>query len=204
MNPRTLTPSAKKMLTWELLERGVPVFLGRSRKRLGDVCVVTAGGSRVCGADATAISGSLAQTNPNAVTGATMFATTYPSYFQNGGIQSLRINPGSGPAVPSVTSLLAQAQAVYNSNPAALTQNQWALLQSAGIIPSTLPYSSASQLPNSQTAALAAVPTATTGDIMLGSFDLTAFVGSVPWWGWALGAGGLLFAFSGPQKRGRR
>jgi hypothetical protein len=98
---------------------------------------------------------------------------------------------------------LAQAQAVYNSNPAALTQNQWALLQSAGIIPSTLPYTSASSLPTSQSTAAAAATAPASTDIMLGTFDLTQFVESVPWWGWALGAGGVLLLWNS-GKRGRR
>jgi hypothetical protein len=214
-----MTPAAKKMLAWELLEHGTPLFLGRTRRRLGDVCAVTAGGSRVCSADATATQGSLAnmlQACPMLAVPAcppgqyhplgpapcnTPSATClpaggrYPSFFQGGGIAAV--------GVPTVAQLLAQAQAVYNQNPANLTANQWALLQSAGIIPSTLPFTSASQLPGAQAAAVAAIPT-TGSDIMLGSFDLTQFVGSVPWWGWALGAGGLLFLFHGQQKRGRR
>lgn len=218
MNPRALTPAAKKMLAWELLEHGAPMFLGRTRKRLGDVCVVTAGGSRVCSADATSVQGSLANMMqscsdvafPPCPAGQYRPSGPAPCYTPSATCLPM---PKVGPtsigvqnaiaAAPTVQQLFQQALTVYNSNPAALTQNQWALLQSGGIIPSTLPYSSASQLPNSQTTALAAVPT-TPGDIMLGTFDLTAFVGSVPWWGWALGAGGLLFAFSSQQKRGRR
>lgn len=209
--PATMTPTARKMLAWELIEHGAPAMLGRFRG-LGDVCVVTAGGSRVCSADATATSGSLAQTNPNAVSRAARWSANMqiPSFFQNGGISNgLYINPGiplpggSAQPMPSVTGVLAQAQAIYNQNPAALTQNQWALLQSAGIIPSTLPYSSASSLPAAQSAAAAAATTPATTDIMLGTFDLTQFVESVPWWGWALGAGGVFLLWRGGGK-GRR
>jgi hypothetical protein len=184
-----MTPSAKKVLAWELLEHGTPLFLGRHhRRRLGDVCVVMPGGSRVCGADATSIAGSVAQPAEGraAMGGQATFTT------QSGGLS------------PTVSAVLSQAQYIYNSNPALLSQNQWALLQSAGIIPNTLSWTSASQLPNAQVAAIAALPTAAGADIMLGNFDLTAFVASVPWWGWALGAGGLVFLFAGKQKKGRR
>jgi hypothetical protein len=181
-----LTPTQNKVLAWELIEHGAPAFLGRPRRRLGDVCTVVAGGSRVCSADATATSGSLMQAHPNLVN-----RVTSGQYSQGGN---------------SIGNALALAQAVYNSNPAALTQNQWSLLQSAGIIASTLPFSSASQLPASQaTAATAAVPTTASTDIMLGTFDLTAFVEGIPWWGWAIGAGGVLLLMRGSgQKRGRR
>jgi len=197
---KQLTPTQNKMLAWEMFEHGVaPAVLGR-RRRLGDVCVVTAGGSRVCSADATSIQGSLANTNLNLNPGIPM---NIPSFFQHGGFSAVStLLPQGG--VPTVASALALAQAIYNSNPANLTQNQWALLQSAGVIPSTLPYSSAAQLPASQSTAATAAATPATTDIMLGTFDLTQFVASIPWWGYALGAGGLLFLFSGSQKRGRR
>jgi len=194
-----MTPAARKMLAWELLEHGAgPAMLGRLH-RLGDVCTVMPGGSRVCGADATAISGSLAQTNPRAISRANMLATNYPI---PGGIPGIRVV--ATPQTPSVLSVLAQAQAVYNQNPAGLTQNQWSLLQSAGIIPNTLPYSSAAQLPSSQSAAATAAVAPASTDIMLGTFDLTQFVESVPWWGWALGAGGVFFLLSNSKKGGRR
>jgi hypothetical protein len=38
---------------------------------------------------------------------------------------------------------------IYQTNPGALTASQWATLQQAGIIPSTLPYSSASAVATS-------------------------------------------------------
>jgi hypothetical protein len=42
-------------------------------------------------------------------------------------------------------------------------------------------------------------------DIVVGGFDLTAFVSAVPWWGWAIGAGGIILLMSsGGQSRGRR
>lgn len=197
MSLRAMTPTAKKVLAWELLEHGTPLFLaGRRRFRgLGDVCVVMPGGSRVCGADATSISGSLAQQQQ---TGTVVHPAEGRAAM--GGQSTFTTH---APMNPAVSSALAQAQWIYNANPANLTQNQWALLQSAGLIPNTLPWTSASQLPNAQVAAIAALPTAT-ADLMLGSFDLTAFMASVPWWGWALGAGGLVFLFAGKQKKGRR
>jgi len=193
---RQLTPTQNKLLAWEIVRQSAPAMLGRFRG-LGDVCVVTQGGSRVCSADATATSGSLAQTNPRAVTRANrMVNTGIPLQVSTSG--PLRMQ------VPTVANTLATAQSVYNSNPAALTQNQWALLQSAGVIPSTMPFTSASSLPASQsTAAAAATTTTASTDIMLGGFDLTQFVESVPWWGWALGAGGAFYLMTRGGK-GRR
>lgn len=48
------------------------------------------------------------------------------------------------PNLPTSQNNLAQLTLLYQSNPAALTQQQWNQLQAAGVIPSTVPYSDSS------------------------------------------------------------
>jgi hypothetical protein len=111
--------------------------------------------------------------------------------------------PAPKPAVPGQTPLQV-AEAQLNSNPCGLTSSQWALLQANNILPSTLPYASACQLPG----ASAGVPVLASDSTMVaGSSILPAgfSLSNLPWWAWAgvLG-GGAYLAFSGKKKRGRR
>ena len=52
---------------------------------------------------------------------------------------------GSSPTNPTGSSL-ATAQALLQTNPGLLNQTQWQMLQAAGLVASTVPYSSASQI----------------------------------------------------------
>jgi len=187
---------ARSVLAAELIEHGLvwPALgrwqrfrgLGRS---LGDVCTVLQGGSRVC--------------SPGT-------PQPLPGWVANAGLAPNPGSlwpPGSGwtpryrPASPGLTQnqALAQAMSVYNTNPQNLTANQWALLQSAGVIPSTLPYSSAGQLATAAAAPTVAATTTTTD-----GGGILDFLGSIPWWGYAIAAGGAIFLMSGSGKRGRR
>ena len=53
-------------------------------------------------------------------------------------------NSGQNPNLPTTQNNLAQLTLLYQSNPASLTAQQWAQLQAAGVIASTVPYSDAS------------------------------------------------------------
>jgi|GEM_PF-2894832 len=119
----------------------------------------------------------------------------------------------------SSTSALAQAQATLQSNPGALTQAQWTLLQQNGIIASTLPYSSASQVATSSAPVSAPVSTDDplcvaagmtggpypncTAAVSATSFLSTAYYG-FPLWMWLAGGAVGLYAFSGSKGRRRR
>ncbi len=98
---------------------------------------------------------------------------------------------------------LAQLQSIAQTNPSSLTAQQWAQLQQAGTIPSTLPYSSASLLPT--TAPIGTVDTSTavlsTTGLPSISDTLNTTYGPLPLWGW-LAAGGALYLFMG-RHRGR-
>lgn len=68
---------------------------------------------------------------------------------------------GSGSSSGISAQQLAQLIQIYQTNPTALTQSQWSQLQAAGIIPSTLPYSSASLIaPTTGTLATGSIATA--------------------------------------------
>jgi hypothetical protein len=196
---------ARSVLAAELLEHGVVwPALGRwTRFRgMGDVCTVLQGGSRVCS------SGTPQQ---------------LPNWVQNAGLQNpiatsgwtppIQANTGTGtpgqgwspryrPSSPGISQnvALAQAMSVYNTNPGNLSANQWAQLQAAGVIPSTLPYSSAGQLATAAAAPAAATTTAPTD---LGT-QISDFLGSIPWWGYAIAGVGAFFLLSGSGKGGRR
>jgi hypothetical protein len=110
-----------------------------------------------------------------------------------------------GPPTPAPTDgsgglNLAQIQQLANTNPGALTSAQWAILQSAGTIASTLPYSSASQL-----AVAGQVPVSSDGSVAPSSgLDLSVLstlYGPLPLWAWLLVGGGGLWLLSG--RRGR-
>lgn len=60
---------------------------------------------------------------------------------------------GSSPLNPNPAAL-ATAQALLQTNPSLLTPAQWQLLQSAGLVASTVPYSSASQITTSGSGAI--------------------------------------------------
>lgn len=123
---------------------------------------------------------------------------------------------GWGVNAPTTGTSLATAQALLQSNPALLTASQWAQLQQAGLVASTVPYSSAGQVPGSSSgidpatgqtyaselaaaqagAAAAAVP-ATGTDI--GTMLSTPYAG-LPLYLWLAIGGGAFFVFS---KKGR-
>lgn len=124
---------------------------------------------------------------------------------------------GSSTSTAANQNALNVALALYNSNPSLLTAQQWSLLQSAGIVASTLPYSSAglvstgqqaidpntgqtyaSELSAAQAAAGVAGSTASTSDI--GS-TLSAVYGGLPLWLWLVIGGGGFYLFT---NRGRR
>jgi len=117
------------------------------------------------------------------------------------------------PAVPVTTAgqtPLQIAQAQLNSNPCGLTATQWSLLQANNVVPSTLPYASACQLPGASAGvsvlASDSSSTDTTSDLTASLFpanfswtDVTTW----PWWMWAGAAGGAYLLFAG-KKKGRR
>jgi len=73
--------------------------------------------------------------------------------------------PATNPASSISATSLASILQIYNTNPAALTAAQWATLQQAGIIPSTLPYSSAGLLaPGGGSGGYTASPLSMAGD----------------------------------------
>jgi len=111
-----------------------------------------------------------------------------PGGYQSGGYQSQFQNMQSGGMN------LAQLQQLAQTNPSALTTQQWAMLQAAGTVPSTLPYSSASQLST-------AAPTTDTSAAPASSFDLSADYAGIPLWGWLAGGGLILFLVM--NKKGR-
>jgi hypothetical protein len=202
MEVAELSLPARSVLAAELLEHGVVwPALGRwTRFRgMGDVCTVLQGGSRVC-------SPGTPQQLPNWVQNAgTSNIVVGPSLQAPNTTPSA--TPGSGwspryrPSSPGISqnALLAQAMSVYNQNPGNLTANQWSQLQAAGVIPSTLPYSSAGQLATAAAAPAAATTTTTTTDL---GTEISDFFSSIPWWGYAIaGVGAYFLFFSG--KKGR-
>lgn len=122
------------------------------RRGLGDVCSVDRLGNRVCGPNPSGFGMTIARP----IQGTIRFSPISERVPVTPPISTIA-NPqtppwggwnpvyssGSGNAGITATQL-AQLIQIYNSNPQALTASQWAQLQMAGIIPSTLPYSSAS------------------------------------------------------------
>lgn len=159
------------------------------RRGMGDTAVVLSNGARV--------SGGAARSNlrfpinrPDApVSRPSAPATKAPqNRFQRG---------GSGGIQPGGTNL-AQLQQIAQTNPASLTPQQFAMLQAAGTIPNTLPYSSASLLPTPTTAA--DTTTAVVSTDALGG--LSTDYSGLPLWGWiGLAVGGIYFFTS---RSGRR
>lgn len=153
----------------------------RRFRGMGDVCTTVAGGSRVCSPGtpspvALKIQNRIANGfSPTPYTGPGYVRVSLPAtpvlYNQSpSGSQPTTVRAVvTRPQVPSANALLASAMAIYNTNPAALSQNQWSQLQAAGVIPSTLPYSSASQLPNAASAAAATTTTTATTATDLGT-----------------------------------
>jgi hypothetical protein len=152
----------------------------RQKKRtfwgLGDVCTVDVNNNRVCGPSPAGLG--IAVLRPLSIAPRT--ATIMPAWGANPprniiGIVGIQkpITPVNGtPAYPIVppeggwnygtvsgvnATTMAQLIQQYNSNPTSLTPQQWAQLQQAGVIPSTLPYSSASLVPTSSNAGTAPV-----------------------------------------------
>jgi hypothetical protein len=208
MEVAELSLPARSVLAAELLEHGVVwPALGRwTRFRgFGDVCTVLQGGSRVCS------SGTPQQ---------------LPNWVQNAGLQNpiattgwtppLQANTGTGtpgqgwspryrPSSPGISQnlALAQAMSVYNTNPGNLSANQWSQLQAAGVIPSTLPFSSAGQLASSAAATnAAAAAAAATPSTDIGT-EISDFISSVPWYVWAGGTVLVVYLMGGSGKRGR-
>jgi hypothetical protein len=134
-------------------------------------------------------------------------------------INSVRPQPVVNPAWPTAgqpQNQMAVAQSLLQTNPGALTQAQWNLLQQAGLVASTVPYSSAgqvnsggaidpatgqtyaSELAAAQAAATATAATSTAPSI--GTTLSTTYAG-LPLYLWLVGGVGAYFLLSG--KRGR-
>ena len=124
-----------------------------------------------------------------------------------GGGWSAQNNPyGSTPQNPQNSQALAAAMALYASNPSLLTSQQYQLLQQAGVIANTVPYSSVSQIPasggsgtSSSTNDPQCVAAVCTGGpypnctcAAAATSGLSADYAGLPLWGWlAIGAGGV-------------
>jgi hypothetical protein len=129
---------------------------------------------------------------------------------------------GSSPLNPSgaSTQALAAAQILLQTNPGLLTQQQFTLLQQAGLVSNTIPYSEVSQI--TPTSSALTTSTATVNDpncvaagctggpypnctcAAAASSDLgttlsTDYAG-VPLYGWLAGGGLLLFMFMGKRR----
>src|SRR5271165_3838446 len=71
----------------------------------------------------------------------------YPVWGRNGGSWNAQSNPyGSTPQNPNNSQALAAAQALLATNPSLLTSQQFQMLQQAGLVSNTLPYSSVSNI----------------------------------------------------------
>ena len=164
------------------------MYAVRNRRSLGDVCAVMSNGTRVCSPaplSAAPASRSYAIRTPAALAdgrASTNYvrAKTGPLPINNNRWQA----GGNGSNSQTGGMNLAQLQQLAQTNPAALTPGQYAALQAAGTIPSTVPYSSVSQL------ATATVPTATATDATTTTtgIDLSQTYAGVPLWAW-LGGG---------------
>jgi hypothetical protein len=107
-------------------------------------------------------------------------------------------NPNSAAYGPNGGMNLAQLQALYQTNPSALTPAQLAQLQTAGTVANTLPYSDLTQLPASGATVVSTVAPATTATASaLSLTDPTTW----PWYMWAAIAVGAYFIFSGGKGR---
>lgn len=98
------------------------------------------------------------------------FGPTSPSGWQTGqngsgyGSWNAQGNPyGSTPQNPNNSQALAAAQALLATNPSLLTQSQFTMLQQAGLVSNTLPYSSVSNI--TPTTPLTSATTATTSAV---------------------------------------
>jgi hypothetical protein len=141
---------------------------------------------------------------------------------QYGGGWSAANNPyGSTPQNPQNSQALAAAQALLASNPSLLTPQQFAMLQAAGLVSNTLPFSSASQIPSAYASASAVSTVNDQNCIAAGctggpypnctcaaaasSTDIGTMLdttyGGLPLYLWLLIAGGGLFLLT--SKRGR-
>ncbi len=93
------------------------------------------------------------------------YSTAVQQYLKatGGGIAPGRGTPGGwGGGGGGNQQALAAAQQSYATNPSSLTQQQWTLLQQAGVIPNQLPYSAASTLgPSGSTASTGSCPAST-------------------------------------------
>jgi hypothetical protein len=116
---------------------------------------------------------------------------------------------------PANSNNLAQLTLQYQSNPSSLTAQQWAQLQAAGVIPSTVPYSNASLVNPTSTSsgidpatgvaystelAEAEAAAGTTAAASSGiSTALSTLYGGIPLYIW-LGGGVLLFIMLGKRR----
>ena len=185
------------------------------RGRLGDVCSVMANGSRVCGPTPTQpVGGQLASRVPRsyAIPARSDGARTPqpPVYAPSGsgyagapwGQKTPQpygsSSPGGNLNAQSLQTSgmnLAQLQALAQTNPSALTPGQLAVLQAAGTVASTLPYSSAASLATTApsgidpTTGISYAQEAATAAAGTGSMDLSTAYAGIPLWGWLAGGG---------------
>ncbi|MGH9501653.1 MAG: hypothetical protein ACRD20_02250 [Terriglobales bacterium] len=138
---------------------------------LGDSAIVMANGSRVSGP-----STGIRRPAPRPQYPISQARTGYPTNWQG--------------SAPSNGLNLAQLQQLLQTNPASLSASQWSSLQQAGTVPSTLPYSSASQLP-----ALASPVSAADSTAVVSATDPTAALstiyGGLPLYVWVLSGLGI-------------
>ena len=132
--------------------------------------------------------------------------------WQNGGGSGWQ-NTGGQNSLSNAQALQA-AQALYSTNADLLSPQQWTLLQNAGIIPSTLPYSSAGLVNTAATAASATsgaidpttgVPYATelaeaSASSSSGLGALSTDYSGLPLYAWLLGGGVLLYVIMGKRR----
>jgi hypothetical protein len=128
----------------------------RRRRGMGDVCSVDRYGNRVCGPSVPGMSVVGPPIDVFAVPVNTGWLRTNPMPYP--GVPVLKLPPVSVNVPPwggwnsGTTSNLNSIQIasliqIYNSNPAALTPQQWAQLQQAGVIPQGSVYGSSSSAP---------------------------------------------------------
>lgn len=148
---------------------------GRSPRRTGapnqsnQNCISQANGSVVCGP-----------------------ATSTPGSNNGGGWQNNPNNPNGANSPSNIAALTA----LVETNPAAMSQQQWTQAQQAGLIPSTLPYGSAATLATSSTATASNAIDPATGipysqETGATAATTTSALAGVPIWVYAI-VGGLV------------
>lgn len=96
---------------------------------------------------------------------------------------------------------LAAAQLLLQTNPGALTPLQWQMLQQAGLLAGTLPYSSAGAVTTSNGTTPASTAPAPSSSIDIGA-TLNADYAGMPLWAWIAASMGAYFLFF--KQGGRR